>query len=123
MDICISHLAPPAARKPGIDRGDLDVALVRRIRKRSGSSDRNVAGAGDPKLTTQSVPRADVWVFDPANLGNTIGGTPAKIMSFFTDTPRALAVSPDGNSVYVAGFKTGNQTTTILAPRVCAGFQ
>ena len=80
-------------------------------------------GAGDPQLTTPGVPRADVWVFDPANLGTTLGGTPLQIMSFFTDTPRALAVSPDGNTVYVAGFKTGNQTTTVQQGRVCTGFQ
>ena len=82
----------------------------------------NVPGAGDPQLTTPGVPRADVWVFDPTNLGSTAGGTPLKIMSFFTDTPRALAVSPDGNTVYVAGFKTGNQTTTVSQGRMCAGF-
>lgn len=82
----------------------------------------NVSGAGDPQLTTAGVPRADVWVFDPANLGNTLGGTPVKIMSFFTDTPRALAVSPDGNTVFVAGFKTGNQTTTVNEGRICATF-
>jgi len=62
-------------------------------------------------------------VFDPAQLGTTLGGTPVKIMSFFTDTPRALAVSPDRNTVYVAGFKTGNQTTAILEGMVCTGFQ
>jgi len=32
-------------------------------------------------------------------------------MSFFTGTPRALAVSPDGNTVFVGGFRTGNQTS------------
>jgi YVTN family beta-propeller protein len=82
-----------------------------------------VPGAGDPQLTTPGIPRADVWVFDPANLGNTMGGTPLAILNFFTDTPRALAVSPDGNTVYVAGFKTGNQTTTVHQQRICTGFQ
>ena len=52
-----------------------------------------------------------------------LGGTPLKILSVFTDTPRALAVSPDRNTVYVAGFKTGNQTTTIEQDRVCPGFK
>ena len=82
-----------------------------------------VPGAGDPQLTTPGVPRADVWIFDPSDAGATVGGKPLKIMSFFTDTPRALAVSPDGKTVYVAGFKTGNQTTTVLQERVCEGFE
>lgn len=99
------------------------ITTAHRGQQRTHPSIANVPGAGDPQLTTPSVPRADVWVFDPSHLGNTVGGTPLKIMSFFTDTPRALAVTPDGNTVYVAGFKTGNQTTTIVADLVCPGFQ
>ncbi|HEY6402089.1 MAG TPA: hypothetical protein VI479_11810, partial [Blastocatellia bacterium] len=81
-----------------------------------------VPGAGDPQLTTPGVGRADVWVFDPAKLGVALGGRPARIMTFFTDTPRALAVSPDRRTVYVAGFRTGNQTTTIPEGMLCDGF-
>lgn len=98
------------------------ITTAHRGQQRTDPSLANVPGAGDPQLTTASVPRADVWVFDPANLGNTLGGTPVKVMSFFTDTPRALAVSPDGNTVFVAGFKTGNQTTTVNEGRICATF-
>ena len=65
-------------------------------------------------FTTPGVGRADVWVFDTANLGNAMGGEPITILTLFTDTPRALAVSSNGKKVYAAGFKTGNQTTTIL---------
>jgi hypothetical protein len=78
------------------------------------------AGRGDPQLTTQGVGRADVWVFDPANLGATFGGTPVRILTFFADTPRALAT--DGTNVWVAAFHSGNQTTTILEPCVRNGF-
>lgn len=99
------------------------ITTAHRGQQRTDPSIAAVPGAGDPQLTTPGVPRADVWVFDPANLGSTMGGTPLRIMSFFTDTPRALAVSPDGNTVYVAGFKTGNQTTTVPQGRVCTGFQ
>lgn len=69
----------------------------------------------DPQLTTPGVGRADVWVFD-ANMDtqlNTLGGVPLKILTLFTDTPRALAVSADGSRVYAAGFFTGNRTTVI----------
>ncbi|HLH18768.1 MAG TPA: hypothetical protein VKX45_16235 [Bryobacteraceae bacterium] len=98
------------------------ITTAHRGQQRTDPSIAGVPGAGDPQLTTPGIPRADVWVFDPANLGNTTGGTPLKIMSFFTDTPRALAASADGNTVYVAGFKTGNQTTTVQQARVCTGF-
>ncbi len=103
------------------------ITTAHRGQQRTGPSLANVPGAGDPQLTTPGIPRADVWVFDPANLDATtsasLGGIPLRILSFFTDTPRALAVSPDGNTVYVAGFKSGNQTTTIPQGRVCTGFQ
>jgi DNA-binding beta-propeller fold protein YncE len=99
------------------------ITTAHRGQQRTDPSIASVPGAGDPQMTTAGIPRADVWVFDPSNLGTTAGGTPLSILSFFTDTPRALAVSPDGNTVYVAGFKTGNQTTTINQGRVCTGFQ
>ncbi|HEV7504050.1 MAG TPA: hypothetical protein VGS07_03995 [Thermoanaerobaculia bacterium] len=67
----------------------------------------------DPQLTTPGVGRADVWVFDADHLGGTLSGTPITIVTLFTDTPRALAVSPDGSKVYAAGFHSGNRTTAI----------
>jgi DNA-binding beta-propeller fold protein YncE len=67
----------------------------------------------DPQLTTPGVGRADVWVFDADHLGGTLSGTPLTIVTLFTDTPRALAVSPDGSKVYAAGFHSGNRTTTV----------
>ncbi len=99
------------------------ITTAHRGQQRTDPSIASVPGAGDPQMTTPGIPRADVWVFDPANLGNTMGGTPLSILSFFTDTPRALTVAPDGNTVYVAGYKTGNQTTTVNQGRVCTGFQ
>jgi YVTN family beta-propeller protein len=98
------------------------ITTAHRGQQRTDPSLASVPGAGDSKLTTPSVPRADVWVFDPANLGNTLGGTPVRIMSFFTDTPRALAVSPDRNTVYVAGFHSGNQTSIVNEDFICTGF-
>jgi 6-phosphogluconolactonase (cycloisomerase 2 family) len=98
------------------------ITTAHRGQQRTDSSISSVSGAGDPQLTTPSVGRADVWVFNPASLGNTLGGTPTKILTFFTDTPRALAVSPDKSTVFVAGFKTGNQTSLASEFIVCPNF-
>jgi len=74
----------------------------------------------DPQLTTPGVGRADVWVFDANDLGDPAGGTPMTIVTLFSDTPRALAVTPDGNTVYAAAFNSGNRTTTIGAGAIDA---
>jgi len=71
---------------------------------------------GDPELTTPGVGRADVWVFDAGE-----PGTPLTIVELFGDTPRALAVSPDGATVHAAVFQSGNRTTTLLQRVVDAG--
>ncbi|MGR9043755.1 MAG: YncE family protein [Gammaproteobacteria bacterium] len=67
----------------------------------------------DPKLTSPGIGRADVWVFDADLLGDSLAGDPLTVITLFTDTPRALAASPDGKLVFAAGFQTGNQTTTL----------
>ena len=67
----------------------------------------------DPEYRTPGIGRADVWVFDTSNIGSTIGGDPVTVITLFGDTPRALTVSPDGNTVYAAVYLSGNQTTTI----------
>jgi DNA-binding beta-propeller fold protein YncE len=67
----------------------------------------------DPQLTTPGVGRADVWVFDANNLGTSLAGAPLEVITLFADTPRALAVSPDGSTVYAAAFESGNRTTTL----------
>ncbi|MFK8030501.1 MAG: thrombospondin type 3 repeat-containing protein [Gammaproteobacteria bacterium] len=89
---------------------------------RTHSSVAAVPGAGDPELTTPGVARADVWVFDAANTGAGLGGTPLRIIELFGDTPRALAVSPDGTTVYAAVFMSGNQTAVVNEGVVCNGF-
>jgi DNA-binding beta-propeller fold protein YncE len=67
----------------------------------------------DPQLTSPGVGRADVWVFDATNLDSSLTGTPLTVITLFADTPRALAVSADGTTVYAAAFQSGNRTTTI----------
>jgi DNA-binding beta-propeller fold protein YncE len=89
------------------------ITTAHRGQHREDPSIASVPGAGDPQLITPGIGRADVWVFDATDLGNTVGGTPVEILSFFADTPRALAVSPDNTTVYVAAHQSGNQTTVI----------
>jgi DNA-binding beta-propeller fold protein YncE len=98
------------------------ITTAHRGQQRTDPSIAAVPGAGDPQLTTAGVGRADVWVFDATNLGTTFGGTPLQIVTLFGDTPRALAVSTDGNTVYAAIFHSGNQTTTVSQGLVCTGF-
>jgi YVTN family beta-propeller protein len=73
------------------------------------------------ELTTPGIGRADVWVFDATALGNSLGGDRLTIITLFGDTPRALAVSPDGATVYASIFHSGNQTTTLHEGAVCNG--
>jgi YVTN family beta-propeller protein len=98
------------------------ITTAHRGQHRTHASIAAVDGAGDPQLTTEGIGRADVWVFDATSLGSTIGGTPVEILSFFADTPRGLAVSPDGNTVYVGAFHSGNETTVINEVQVPDGF-
>jgi DNA-binding beta-propeller fold protein YncE len=75
----------------------------------------------DPQLTTAGVPRADVWVFDVANPGAALSGTPLVVLEMQGDTPRALAATADGATVYAAVFFSGNQTVAVPEPTVTNG--
>ena len=75
---------------------------------------------GDPQLTTPGIGRADVWVCDALAAGAG-GGAPLDVVTLFGDTPRALAVSPDGAQVYAAVFHSGNATTVVGEDVVCDG--
>jgi DNA-binding beta-propeller fold protein YncE len=67
-----------------------------------------------PRTPDNPERNADVWVFDAENLGDDqVGGAPLAVVNLFADVPRALAVSPDGNTVYAAVFNSGNQTTVV----------
>ncbi len=67
----------------------------------------------------EGIGRADVWVFNAASLGTSLGGDEIAILTLFGDKPRALAVSPDGSKVYAAVFHSGNQTTELHEGHLC----
>jgi DNA-binding beta-propeller fold protein YncE len=98
------------------------ITTAHRGQQRVNATIAGVPGAGDPQLITPGVNRADVWVFDPAALGNQLGGTPLRIVTLFGDTPRPLAVSPSGNTVYAGIHFSGNQTSVVSEGKVCNGF-
>ena len=98
------------------------ITTAHRGQHRTDPSIAAVPGAGDPQLTTGGIGRADVWVFDATALGTDFGGTPVEILTFFSDTPRALAATANGDTVYVAAFHSGNQTTALAEQAVCNGF-
>jgi DNA-binding beta-propeller fold protein YncE len=100
--------------------------------------DRVLSLAGDPRCATLGEPscfatgtcscsqpgtpgvgRADVWVFDAASPGSSLGGDPLSIVNLFGDRPRALAVNSSGSRVYAAVFRSGNQTTVVNEGLVC----
>ena len=92
----------------------------------SGRSSRRRTGARTSRSIPSSRPRA--WGARTSGcstrtaLGNALGGTPLTIVTLFTDTPRALAVTPDGARVYAAGFHTGNRTTIVAETALPDGF-
>jgi DNA-binding beta-propeller fold protein YncE len=73
------------------------------------------------EATTPGMPRALVHVFDAEQLGAALGGTPLTVIALFGDTPRALAASADGATVYAAVFQSGNRTTVVTESAVCDG--
>jgi DNA-binding beta-propeller fold protein YncE len=93
-----------------------DIVFAGRNRERAfiATAHRGQNSPLDPQLTTPGVGRADVWVFDAAQCcrGTAAGGRPLTVLSFFSDTPRALAATPDGSKVYVAAFHSGNATAS-----------
>lgn len=106
----------------GANRQRAFITTAHRGQQRSNPTLAAVPGAGDPQLTTAGVGRADVWVFDAAQPGDALGGVPLAILTLPTDTPRALAVTPDGKTVYAAAHHSGNQTTSISPLLPCDGF-
>ncbi len=89
----------------GANRDRAFITTAHRGQNTGDPDDQQVEGKG----------RADVWVFDANNLGTAAGGNRLTKLTFFSDAPRALAVSADGSKVYAAAFASGNQTT-VMSP-------
>jgi DNA-binding beta-propeller fold protein YncE len=87
----------------GSDRSRAFITTAHRGQNSPDAYDLQTAGSG----------RADVWVFDANNPGAAAGGQRLAKLTLFADTPRALAVSADGGTVYAAAFNSGNQTTSV----------
>lgn len=82
-------------------------ATIRSVATENEPSD--VVFAGSPQKAFVSCAEQEmIQVFDLANLNT----APTQVL-LKGEQPRALAVSPDGNTVYCAFFESGNQTTVI----------
>ncbi|UXI69828.1 YncE family protein [Tahibacter amnicola] len=76
---------------------------------RTGDEPADVVFAGNPERAYVSLSQLNqVRIYDPANLA-----APATTLALEGEEPRALAVSPDRQHVYVAFFESGNGTTII----------
>ncbi len=68
----------------------------------------------DPQLTTPGVgPRGRVGVRRGPRSARRSAARRSPSSPCSRDTPRALAVTPDGSTVYAAGFHSGNRTTSL----------
>lgn len=77
------------------------------------SRGQNKPGFTSASLTTPGTGRADVWIFDAAQLDESLNGKPVAVLTLPADVPRALAASNDGRTVYAAVFMSGNRTTVL----------
>jgi YVTN family beta-propeller protein len=81
----------------------------------------DVVFAGSPlRAFVSCAQRESIQVFDPANLAT----APTEVL-LKGEQPRALAVSPDGSTVYCAFFESGNATTVLngnnfIASGICS---
>jgi len=82
-------------------------AVIRTLQTENEPSD--IVFAGNPlRAFVSAAERESVQVFDLGNLD----AAPQEVL-LIGEQPRALAVSPDGNTVYAAFFESGNQTTVV----------
>jgi DNA-binding beta-propeller fold protein YncE len=109
---CFGNAAVSRTLQVGDEPRDIVFAGAHHDRAFITTAHRGQNSPDDPDLFV-NVGRADVWIFDANNLGTAPGGTRLEKITLFADTPRALAATPDGKTVYAAAFFSGNQTTTV----------
>lgn len=96
-----------------VDLGTMNVRATLAV----GDEPTDVVFAGAAGRAFVCVSQEDaVKIYDPVQLAL----APA-VVPLFGNDPRALAVSPDGATVYAAIFESGNRTSIISAPEVGAG--
>lgn len=111
----VSDIEAPRVRRTllvGDEPRDIVFAGRRHDRAFITTAHRGQNSPDDPDLF-KPVGRADVWVFDADHLGSAPGGTRLTKITLFADSPRALAATADGKTVYAAAFPSGNQTTSV----------
>ncbi|MEM6801413.1 MAG: PKD domain-containing protein [Bacteroidota bacterium] len=87
---------------------DLDQEVVIRTLKTENEPS-DIVFAGSPqKAFVSCAERESILIFDL----NDLDAAPNEVL-LIGEQPRAMAVSPDGNTVYTAFFESGNQTTVI----------
>jgi DNA-binding beta-propeller fold protein YncE len=79
----------------------------------SANRGQNRPGFTSASLVTPGTGRADIWIYDAAQLDDSLNGKPLSVLTLPSDVPRALAVSNDGRTVYAASFMSGNRTTAL----------
>ena len=79
----------------------------------SANRGQNRPGFTSASLVTPGTGRADIWIYDAAQLDDSLNGKPLSVLTLPSDVPRALAISNDGRTVYAASFMSGNRTTVL----------
>ena len=95
---------------------DLSIgAVIRTLQTENEPSD--IVFAGSPlRAFVTCAERESIQVFNLSNLG----ANPTEVL-LIGEQPRALAVSPDGSTVYAAFFESGNETTVVPGNDFIAG--
>lgn len=73
----------------------------------------------DGDYDVPGIGRADVYVFDAADLGDSLEGKRLTVVTVFGDRPRALARNAAGDRVYVSVYRSGNRTTSLHETAIC----